>query len=146
MRTLVFLTALIAASVSHGAWDYDPMKPAKELSNDEMAIAEAAAMQQWFDHIQPQIKEWARCEYALLSSDKYGAEATNKVQKQVRADVRKLLPSVAPGAKAYQLGVEYTKWFYTWRGFHQGLSKGAEVAPEAIVDAWVNDCVKRYGN
>lgn len=146
MRPQVLLASLITTSVCHGGvLDYDPMKPAAEVRNDDMLMVEGPAMQQWFNHIQPQIKEWAKCDYALLSSDKYGPDVSLNVKQRLRDDVQRLLPSVASGAKAYQLEVEYAKWFHTWRGFHQGLSTGSDVALKDIADAWANDCAKQYG-
>lgn len=146
MRELIAVVLLLSVSVCHGAWDYDPMKSVAKMDSDDMQVVDAAAMQQWFNHIQPQIKEWAKCDYALLSSEKYDPSTALDVKKRLRSDVYKLLPSVSPDARSYHLGIEYTKWFHTWRGYHQGLAVGSDVAPEKIIDAWASDCVKQYGS
>ncbi len=125
--------SFLTVTVCQGASIHDPLKPLSEVNNFDMEVVNAAPMQQWFANIQPQMKEWAKCEYALLDSDKFGPAVHVSVTKRLRKDVQRLLPSVAPGAKAYQLDVEYTKWFYTWRGFQQGLASGSDVCPKRLL-------------
>jgi len=144
-RRLVFVAALVATGVCNGAENYDAGKPATDIVSGDMYLVEAAAMQQWFEHVQPQIKEWGKCGYALLSSDLYGPADALTINEKLRGNVQKVLPSVAPNAKAFNLSIEYTKWFHTWRGYHQGLAAGSGVSMKEIADAWANDCVKAYG-
>ena len=146
MRNAVVIVSLIALVTCQGAWAYEPTKPAKDVQGDDWLAVDAAPMQQWFGHIQPQFKEWSRCEYALLNSDNYGPEKRLIVSKKLRGDLERLLPSVAPGAKAYHVNIEYAKWFYTWRGFQQGLASAGDVPAQQITDAWAADCVKKYGS
>lgn len=105
-------------------------------------MASGAAMQQWFLDLQPQISEWAKCDYALMDSNY--PDGSVEVSAALRARVLRLLPSVPNDAYAYHLNIEYTKAFYSWRGYQAGLSKAGSMTTEAISKVWATDCLKKY--
>lgn len=140
MRALALV--IVFVSTVSGAADWFPLSPANQSTDDDLVMASGAPMQQWFIDLEPQISEWAKCDYAFLGSGY--PDGSSEVSATLRARVLRLLPSVRSGASAYQLNIEYTKAFYSWRGFQSGLSQAGSMTAQAISKAWAQDCLKKY--